>query len=322
MDNLIFGITGGTGILGTRLIEFLAKESIKLKCLVRNNSNIDNLKKNRVKFFYGDIEDYLSLKEFIKDIDVCLHLAAHVGHTDKKTYYKTNVMGTENICKAILEFNPQCKLIYCSSIASLRLNKFFKFLYTDYAISKYQAEKKVLYYITKNNLRADIIYSGIIYGPGENKLVPLLIKTLKENKLFFVSGGEKNVPLSYIDDLCELFYKAGLDNSTNNKYLGILQSDIGIHDFINTLARKINAPLPAKKYSKTILLTYAIILETINKMLKLKKQPVLTKRTVDVLSSTLDFEKYNMNNHNINWVSRTNIEDGLNKTLEWINENK
>jgi nucleoside-diphosphate-sugar epimerase len=321
MNNVIFGITGSTGILGKRLVEYLNNKNITIKCLVRNNSNIDNLKKFNIQFYYGDIEDYSSLKAFIKDIDVCLHLAAHVGHADKKTYYKTNVMGTDNVCKAILEFHPQCKLVFCSSIASLRLNKFLKFLYTDYAISKYQAEKRILYHVKKNKLRADIVYSGIIYGPGETKLTPLLIKILKAHKLFFVSGGERNAPLSYIDDLCELFYKVALDHDANHRYLGIIKSDVGIHDFINTLAKKINVPLPEKKYPKTILMTLAIGLELIHKIFKIKKEPALTKRTVDVLSSTLNFNKYHMDNDKLDWQSRTSIEDGLNKTLEWINSN-
>ncbi len=321
MNNLIFGITGSTGVLGTRLVEFLSKKNCMVKCLVRNNSNIENLKKFNVQFFYGDIEDHSSLTEFIKNINVCFHLAAYVGYADKKTYYKINVAGTENICRVILESNPQCKLVYCSSIASLRLNKFLKFLYTDYAISKYQAEKKVLYYIKHMKLKADIVYSGIIYGPGDNKFIPLLIKTLKENKLFFVSGGEKNVPLSYIDDLCELFYKAGLNNNANNKYLGIKKSDIGIHDFINILVKKINAPQPSKKYPKAVLMTIAIIMEGIYNIFKTKKQPALTKRVVDVLSSALDFDKYHMDNNNIDWVSLTDIDDGLDKTLEWLKKN-
>lgn len=70
-----------------------------------------------------DITDALSVFKFIEDnsSEMIIHLAALTDvrrcEMEKALAYKTNVLGTENLVNACLEFNPGCYFVYMSTAA-------------------------------------------------------------------------------------------------------------------------------------------------------------------------------------------------------------
>jgi len=71
-------ITGGTGFIGRKLIERLSLEDEALHLLVRSQSSIANLeRKEKIRFFYGDVTDENSVLEGMKGCDKVYHLAAY-----------------------------------------------------------------------------------------------------------------------------------------------------------------------------------------------------------------------------------------------------
>ena len=312
MKNLRIGITGGTGFLGGRLIEMLLKNNDSVTCLVRKSSNISKLPE-AVKLVYGELSDINSLVEFVKESDVIVHLAAQVSRTTKKNYILSNVVGTENLCKAILNNNGKCRLINCSSIAAYRIKGVCKMQFTDYAKSKLAADRIVDSFMS--NIKATTIVPGMIYGTGNNVFIPTIIENLNNNSLFFVTGGEKHAPLSYIDDLCDLFIRAIYNEKTvGKKYFGIKDSEKGIHDFINLIAQKTNNNPPEKKYSKRTLMTKAVILQMLYSFFRIKKSPSLSIRMVDVLSINYKLSEEQKTN-NLGWEAKVDMEEGIEKVL-------
>ncbi|MFQ5455724.1 MAG: NAD-dependent epimerase/dehydratase family protein [Nitrospirota bacterium] len=316
-DRMRIGITGSTGVLGHRITELAVEKGLHVKSLVRRRGKIDKLSNLNLSLVYGDITDSDSLVDFVKDIDVCIHLAAHVSFGTKKEYYKTNVDGTKNICRAIVKYNPECRLIYCSTISALKVKRFIKCLSTDYAISKYLAERQVEFYKKEKGLKAVIIYPGLIFGPNDTKFLPYLIKYLKEGRLFFVSGGEERGPLIYIDDLCELFLIAAIrEDAIGKRYLGVGNLEIGIHDFIKIVAQKIGKSPPMLKIPKSLIFPVALLMETIYALFKINKAPMISKRVVDVLSINFDPSIKNIH-QNLEWKPMVSVVNGIDHALKW-----
>lgn len=309
------GITGCTSGPGSRLAMKLSKEGHNVTCLIRPASNIDNLKGSRINFIYGDITDPASLYDFIKGLDLCYHIAAQVNNATKAQYYNTNATGTKNICESIHKYNKNCKLIYCSTIAIFRLKWYNKFIYSHYTNSKYKAEKIVNYYMKNHNQQTTIIYPGYIYGPGDKNFIPSVVYILKKGLKFLVRGGEKNFPIIHIDDLCELFYRAGINkNTTNNRYIGVNRDSIGVHTLLKIIGNKLNLPVPTKIYPRLPLVLATVIIEKTYQLLRLRSEPPLTMRIIGFLS--FNFVPTS-NNHgaDLNWEPTTSIEEGLDKTL-------
>lgn len=312
MKNLRIGITGGTGFLGGRLIEMLLKNNDSVTCLVRKSSNVSKLPKS-VNLIYGELSDRDSLRDFVKGSDVIVHLAAQVSRTTKENYILSNVVGTKNLCEAISIYNDKCRLINCSSIAAYRIKGFCKMRFTDYAKSKLAADRIVDSFMS--SIKATTIVPGMIYRTGNNVFIPTIIENLNNNNLFFVTGGEKYAPLSYIDDLCDLFIRAIYnEKSVGNKYFGIKESERGIHDFINLIAYKTNNNPPQKKYSKRILMTKAVILQMLYSLFRITKSPGLSIRMVDVLSINYKLSEEQKTN-NLGWEAKIDVEEGIEKVL-------
>jgi len=105
-----------------------------------------------------------------------------------------------------------------------------------------------------------------------------------------------------------------------HRYIGVGLSDIGIHDFIRCLAKRVGVTTPNYQLPKHLLMPFGVLAEWLATLSGSKKMPVLSRRTIDLLSISFSqdhIRKYNQDR----WVARTSISDGLDKTFDWIAEN-
>jgi len=317
IKNLRIGITGSTGVVGSRLVEMLLSYNADITCLVRRDSNI-GYDKEKVHLVYGDLNDLHALRSFISSIDVCIHLAAQVNLTKKERYHLINVQGTENICKAIVELNPGCRLVNCSSIAAYRMTGLIKAQYTNYAKSKRKADEVVEYYQKHHGLKAALVIPGMIYGPGKNKFIPTVLNYLQGKNVYFVSGGEKNAPLTYLDDLCDLFIRVAINKDTDgDRYFAFSCTDTGIHDFIRMIAERASVNMPAiRKFPKSILMFRAVVSEYVFNLFNVSRAPKYTKRMVDILSINYTLSEDQKSN-SLGWAPKTDVKTGLKNCFDW-----
>lgn len=112
-------VIGGSGFIGTRLVDELLKTGHDLAIFDKNPSPIFN---HLVTI--GDVRELNALNKALKGVDVVYNLAAE--HRDDVTptslYYDVNVQGAKNIVKAA-ELNNVKKIIFTSTVAVYGLNK-------------------------------------------------------------------------------------------------------------------------------------------------------------------------------------------------------
>ena len=162
---MIIGITGATGNLGRRLVQFLLGRlgpQDSLRCLVRTAPN--GAQDGRIEYVQGDLSQPHSLETFAKDLDVCVHLASLVGFATASEYHGVNVAGTALLCELLMRHAPQCRLVHCSSIAVLRRNARFTWLNTDYANSKFAGEQVVKIIANSRAYTPILFIQGLFMG--------------------------------------------------------------------------------------------------------------------------------------------------------------
>ena len=105
-------IFGGSGFIGSHLVERLVKEGLKVRAFCMYNSFdsrgwLDTLPTeitSELDIFMGDIRDPNGVLAAMTDIDTVYHLAALIGipfsYHSPDTYVDTNVKGTLNIVQA------------------------------------------------------------------------------------------------------------------------------------------------------------------------------------------------------------------------------
>lgn len=113
-------VTGGTGFLGTHLIQSLDREGWDIVALHRPNSDLTELKKCRKKeFILGDVTDMDSIRRGMPEaVDAVFHCAGSVGnlpHSQEKTRYLVNQTGTRNVVEVCKE-KKIGRLIYTTTV--------------------------------------------------------------------------------------------------------------------------------------------------------------------------------------------------------------
>ncbi|MGP1440408.1 MAG: NAD-dependent epimerase/dehydratase family protein [Treponema sp.] len=163
----IISITGATGNMGSEVLKALLNEKkYELRILLRKSKK--NIKFSRklcsrnknVKVFFGSLTEYSSLLTFVKGIDYCIHMAAHIppysDYHEKETI-ETNYLGTKNLITAIIETGGtnSCKFVHIGSVAQYgnrtSLHPFGRVgdpllpsVFDVYAASKVKAERVVI----------------------------------------------------------------------------------------------------------------------------------------------------------------------------------
>ena len=69
-------VTGGSGFLGSHLVESLLARGEEVRVLVRPTSKVDHLESLKVELVYGDINNIQSLREAIQNVERVYHCAA------------------------------------------------------------------------------------------------------------------------------------------------------------------------------------------------------------------------------------------------------
>lgn len=113
-------VTGGTGFLGTHLVQELDKEGWEIIALHRKTSNLSELKKcKKIQFVEGDITDIESLRRGMPEgVDAVFHCAGSVGHlphSKESSRYLINQTGTRNVVD-VCKVKKIGRLIYTTTV--------------------------------------------------------------------------------------------------------------------------------------------------------------------------------------------------------------
>ncbi|MFZ4261811.1 NAD-dependent epimerase/dehydratase family protein [Sphingobacterium sp. HJSM2_6] len=171
-------VTGGTGFLGSTLLQNLIDTGQSVIAIKRFNSHIpEQLKSSSlIQWVDAEITDYFALAEIFPQIKQVYHCAAKVSYqkVDAAEMFNTNIQGTKHIVNLCIKH--AARLVHVSSIAALGTNKLgLPVKETDkwetlgkianYSKSKYESEMEVWRGI-EEGLEAVIINPSVIMGVG------------------------------------------------------------------------------------------------------------------------------------------------------------
>jgi dTDP-glucose 4,6-dehydratase len=323
-------ITGGAGFIGSHVVRLFVKQYPEYRIVNLDKltyaGNLENLKdienEPNYVFEHGDIVDETFIDNLFQKyaFDGVIHLAAesHVDRsiTDPMAFVKTNVIGTCNLLNAAKNSwkgNYEGKRFYHVSTdevyGELHDPKEF-FVETTkydprspYSASKASSDHFVRAYHNTYGLPIVVSNCSNNYGPNHfpEKLIPLMINNIKNNKPLPVYGKGENVrDWLFVKDharAIDLIFHNGKNGDTyniggNNEWKNI---DL-VHLLIEIMDKKLGRPEGTSK----ALITY------------------VTDRAGHDLRYAIDASKL-MNE--LGWKPSVTFEEGLAQTVDWYFDN-
>jgi nucleoside-diphosphate-sugar epimerase len=104
-------VTGGTGLVGSRLLKRLVEARVECRALVRAGKQLPA----GVTPVEADILDPASLAKAVEGVSAILHLAAVFRTPDTDLIWKTNLEGTRNLIAAAKAHAPEARFIMAST---------------------------------------------------------------------------------------------------------------------------------------------------------------------------------------------------------------
>ncbi len=222
-DKQIAVVTGGTGFVGSHLVDLLLEKNYEVRCIVRKTSNLRWLKNKDVKIYDSGLFDKDKLNEILKDADYLYHIAGVVKAKTEEGYFKGNVETTKNLLEAVLEVNPAIKkVVVMSSLTACGpsldgtpcTEETEPHPITTYGRSKLEQEKLAMSFMDK--LPITITRAPGVYGERDTEIY-LMFKTYKQGLMTIVGFDKKLVSLIHVADLVKGIYQAGTSDKSTGK---------------------------------------------------------------------------------------------------------
>lgn len=327
-------ITGGTGFIGSRLVERLVEKGYEVRCLVRKSSQVETLKKLGVELCYGDLLDHESLRNLTKGGDLVYHLAAMV--TDwgsKRDFYGMNVEATRVLLEASKDSRAK-GFIYMSSSTVVWKSDFWEVhdindidegypypeKYNDYYNeTKAEAERFVMGFHERTGLETIVLRPSNVWGAGDRVILPRIALAAKKGILFPMGSGHRWVSPCHVDNLVHALVLSAESNSRGGN-IYFINDGVRIEhiEFLSKLLAAVGiqwAPKFTIPYSIAYGVAYAM--ETIFKLVKSKNPPVLTRFAVAALAGSRSYS-IEKAKREIGYKPIVNMDEGLRQLADWI----
>lgn len=104
-------VTGGSGLVGARLLPRLVEAGVDCRVLVRGGKEAPA----GVTAVEGDILNPQSLQQAVEGVSAIIHLASVFRTPDNDLIWKTNLEGTQNLIAAAKAYAPEARFLMAST---------------------------------------------------------------------------------------------------------------------------------------------------------------------------------------------------------------
>jgi len=309
-------VTGAGGFIGSHVVEQLVVKGAQVRAFVRYNSRGDDglLKMlpldiiNQLEITLGDLRDLPTVQESAHGTSHIFHLGALIAipysYLHPSEVVETNVMGTLNVLLAARDLDVE-RVIHTSTsevygtALQIPIDENHPLQgQSPYAASKIGADKIAESFYRAYNLPVATIRPFNTYGPRQSAraVIPTIITQVLTKEVIRLGNLDARRDLTFISDTVDGFLKIGqapdIEGETFNLGTG---TDIRIGDLVDQ------------------------ILGIIGKSVELEIDPTRLrpeKSEVQLLQSDNRLAR-----EKLGWVPKTDLPEGLEKTISWITKN-
>ena len=320
-------VTGGGGFLGGAICRLLKARGDDVVSLTRSHyAALDALGVQQVQ---GDVSMFECVLAASQGCDAIIHTAALAGIWGSlDDYSRTNIGGTVAVLGAC-ELNGIGKLVHTSTPSVVHAGhdieggderlpypSHFK---SHYPATKAVAEQRVLA-ANSAKLATVALRPHLIWGPGDNHLLPRLLARAKSGQLRFI-GPPKKIDTIYIDNAAQAHLDA-LDRvapgaaCAGKPYFISQDQPIALDEMVNRLLRSCGQPAVTKRISPTIAKLAGKVFETVYRVAGRQDEPPMTTFLAEQLS-TAHWFNIAAAKRDLGYQPKVSLTEGMVRLQDW-----
>ncbi len=324
-------VTGGGGFLGGAIVRLLLGRGDEVHSFSRDR--YPELESLGARCWRGDLSDAEAVAAAVEGLDVVFHVAAKAGVWGRyETYYQTNVRGTENVITACRRQGVG-RLVYTSTPSVVFHNKgmeganesvpYAKQHLNPYSATKAEAEKKVLE-ADGEGLSTVALRPHLIWGPGDNHLIPRLVARAKTGKLALVGAGASKVDSVYVENAARAHLLAADRLAPRSPVAGkvyFISNDepIPMAQLINKILEAAGLPPVTRRVPPSVAYAAGWILEVVYRAFDLSGEPPMTRFVARQLATPHWFD-ISAAKRDLGYQPSISIDEGLRRLAESFTE--
>ncbi|MDR1533931.1 MAG: NAD-dependent epimerase/dehydratase family protein [Planctomycetota bacterium] len=319
-------VTGGGGFLGSYITRRLLARGEAVRIL--NRRDHPALAALGADCRRGGLADPGAVREAADGCRAVIHTAALAGiGQDRRPFHETNCLGTKNLLDAALALGIR-KLVHTSSPAVVNAGLDIEggdesLPYPDrylspYAETKAEAEKMVLS-LNSPALATIALRPHLMFGPGDNQLVPGILARARAGKLRRVGGGGNRISVCYVEDAAEAHLLA-LDRLepgspvAGRAYFINYPEPVNCWDFINRLVTGSGLPEIRKSVPLPLACAAGWLAEVLHAALGRREDPPMTRFLARQLALSHWFRPDRARDE-LGWKPAVPLEEAIRRTL-------
>lgn len=319
-------VTGAGGFLGRHLCKALQEKGHTVVNFSR--SNYPDLKEQGIETIQGDIGDSATVETALSGFDGVFHVASKVGIWGKyEDYYRTNVIGTQNVIDACQKLGIK-KLVYTSSPSVVfgteslcgvdEAQKYPDHYISHYAQTKALAEQRVLA-ANSESLATVALRPHLIFGPGDHHIFPRIVSRAKAGRLKRIGDGKNMVDVIFVKNAVDAhisaFEKLEAGSAVAGKayFLG-QEKPVNLWDFVDDILARNKVKPVTSKISEKAAYRIGWMMEKGYGLLGIKNEPPMTRFMALQLSCSHYFSHKNAEK-DLNYVPRYSLEEAMDETV-------
>lgn len=321
-------VVGGTGFIGSHIVDYLIQRGIEVRVLFRRKRNVSHLNERRIEFVYGNVLNASSLKQCTANVDLVYSAFGILGHwgVPEKVYWDVNVKGVRNLLESCVNCNIK-QLIHISSAGVLGpipdgviADESFPFNPSNvYERTKCHAEKEILRYGKTQGIPFTIIRPEFAYGSRDMHVLRLF-KAIKTGRFFLLGNGQSYLHPTYIDDLVQAVGLCTANrNAVGNTFLIAGERPYTVQELATIMAGELEVRLPDVKIPLVLANAAARVLECGARVSKF--EPVLTTSSVKFFSENRAFSCQKARTE-LGFVPEVDFREGVRRTVRWYLDNR
>ena len=325
MSRLVALVTGATGFTGGHLADSLARRGWRVRALVRQEGQADEVAARGLEPVLGDLRDTAALQRATEGVDVVFHLAAvyrQAGIPDE-TYRAVNATAVGVLVEHAAR-NRVRRVVHCSTVgvhgdvehppanedAPLRPGDI-------YQVTKLEGERLARTAGDRTGVEVVIVRPTGIYGPWDRRLLKLF-RGVARGRFPMLGSGRIYYHLTYIDDLVDGFVLCGTHASASGRTYILAGAEVTtLQELVELVAEEAGVRPPRWHLPVWPVRAAGALCEAV--CVPLRLEPPLYRRRVDFYTKSRAFD-ISRARHELGYAPQVTLRDGIRRTLEWYRD--